>query len=70
MHEVFPRLSKSKGSIRSEAPNLGEHTIKILKELNINKVLLCGNTINNSNNYFEINIIPLYGPGMAPFISN
>ena len=32
-------------------------TIKILKELNINKVLLCGNTINNSNNYFEINNI-------------
>ena len=32
-------------------------TIKILKELNINKVLLCGNTINNSNNYFEIDNI-------------
>ena len=32
-------------------------TIKILKELNINKVLLCSNTINNSNNYFEIDNI-------------
>ena len=32
-------------------------TIKILNELNINKVLLCNNTINNSSNYFEINNI-------------
>ena len=38
MHEVFPRLSESKGSIRSEAPNLGQHTIKILKEIGYNKI--------------------------------
>ena len=38
MHEVFPRLSKSKGSIRSEAPKLGQHTKKILKEIGYNKI--------------------------------
>jgi len=38
MHEVFPRLSESKGTIRSEAPNLGQHTIKILKEIGYNKI--------------------------------
>jgi hypothetical protein len=37
--------------------DLNMDTIKILKELNINKVLLCNNTINNQNNYFEINNI-------------
>ena len=38
MHEVFPRLSKSKGSIRTEAPKLGQHTKKILKEIGYNKI--------------------------------
>ena len=38
MHEVFPRLSKSKGSIRAEAPKLGQHTKKILKEIGYNKI--------------------------------
>ena len=33
MHEVFPRLSKSRGSIRREAPKLGQDTKKILKEI-------------------------------------
>ena len=37
MHEVFPRLSKSKGTIRREAPRLGQDTKKILKELGFNK---------------------------------
>ena len=38
MHEVFPRLSKSKGSIRTEAPKLGQHTKNILKEIGYNKI--------------------------------
>ena len=38
MHEVFPRLSKSRGSIRSEAPKLGQHTKNILKEIGYNKI--------------------------------
>ena len=37
MHEVFPRLSKSRGSIRREAPKLGQDTKKILKEIGYNK---------------------------------
>ena len=37
MHEVFPRLSKSKGSIRREAPTLGQDTRKILIEIGYNK---------------------------------
>ena len=37
MHEVFPRLSKSKGKIRREAPKLGQDTKKILNEIGYEK---------------------------------
>ena len=37
MHEVFPRLSKSRGRIRREAPKLGQDTKKILKEIGYNQ---------------------------------
>ena len=37
--------------------DINADTIRVLKELNIDKVLLCNNTINNQNNYFEINNI-------------
>ena len=37
--------------------DLNMDTIKILKDNNINKVLLCNNKINNKNNYFNYNSI-------------
>ena len=49
MHEVFPRLSKSKGSIRREAPTLGQDTRKILIEIGYNKKQI--------NKFFENKIV-------------